>query len=179
MCVAQVEADAHIEMAHLEHGQQMLGSCCFAQQILYQQPHAERTREGSEMLQGCHSILDAARRPAIGALAEVDDEVLERDALRSFEGALDLIHRVDAPRLFGMEHIDRGRTGAAHLAVREHGRMHRERFERIRTEPGCQLADVLTAGVVEVLSSGEDFDALCAGAPGHLQQARMKTLTQK
>ncbi len=42
------------------------------------------------------------RRPGVGLLAEVDDEFFEGDVFGRFEGALDLVHGVDAARLFRM-----------------------------------------------------------------------------
>ena len=129
--MTQVEADAHVEVAHFEQGDQVLGCCGFAQQIFDQEAHAEGARKGAEMLQGGHSIFNAAGRPAVGAFAEVDDEIFERDAFGCFEGALDLIHGIDAARLFGVQDVDGGGAGAAHFSVREHWRMHGEWLERV------------------------------------------------
>ena len=104
---------------------------------------------------------------------------LNGNLLGGFEGALDLVHGVDAARFFRMKQVDGGRAGAAHLAIGKHGRVHGERLERIGAEPLGQLAHVLAAGVVEVLARGEDLHTLRAGAAGKLQQAGMQALVEE
>ena len=95
------------------------------------------------------------------------------------EGALDLVHGVDAAGLLGVQHIHRGRAGAAHLAVGKERGVHGEGLERVGAEPLGQLGHVLAAGVVEVLARGKDLHRLRAGAVRELKQARVQTVIQK
>ena len=99
----------------------MLGSGGFAEQVFDQQAHAERAGEGAEVLESGERVLDGARRPSVVVFAEMDDEIAQRDVLGGFEGALDLVHGVDAAGFFRMDDVDAGRAGAAHLAIGKSG----------------------------------------------------------
>ena len=48
------------------------------------------------MLKRSYRVLDGALRPGVIALAEMHDEIAQRDVLCSLEGALHLVHGVDA-----------------------------------------------------------------------------------
>jgi hypothetical protein len=129
--VAEVEADAHIvQMPELEDEQKVLGGGGLAEQILHQKAHAEGAGEGAQVLERGLGVLDCARRPAVVALAQMHDEMTERNVLGGFEGALDLVHGVDAAGFFRMQNVDGRGAGAAHLAIGEQGRMHGEGRER-------------------------------------------------
>ena len=120
--VTEIEADADIvKVAHFENDDQMLGSGGLAEQIFDQQADAERAGKGAQVLERGERKLDGARRPGIVALAEMDDEIAQRDVLGGFERALDLVHGVDAAGLVGVQHIHPRRAGAAHLAVGKSG----------------------------------------------------------
>ncbi len=178
--VAQIEANADVgQVSHFENGHQMLGRRGLAQQIFHQQAYAERPREGAQVLQRGERKLDGARRPLIVAFAKVHHEVAQRNMLRGFERALDLVHGVDAPGLLRVQHIDRERAGAAHLAVGIKRGVHRKRLERVGAEPLGQFGHLLAAGVVEVLARGKNLHRLRAGALRELKQARMQTVIQK
>ncbi len=110
------------------------------------------------------------------AFAEVEDEEAEGDLLGDFEGALDLIHGVDAAALLGMDDVDGGGSAAAHFKVGKQGRVHGKRLDGIGAEPVRQFADVGAAGVVEMLAGGEKFHALGSGAGKDVEQARMQAL---
>ncbi len=112
-------------------------------------------------------------------LAKMDDELFEGDVFGGFEGALDLVHGVDAAGFLRVHDVDGGSAGAAHLAVGIERRVHGKGFERIGGEPGGQFRDMFAAGVVEVLPRGEDLDAFGAGTRSHLQQAGVQPLLQK
>ncbi len=106
-------------------------------------------------------------------------KVLEGNAFGGFERALDLVHGVDAARLFRVQHIDGGRAGTAHFAVGKERSVHGERGQSVGTEPFRQLSHVLAAGVVEVLARGKNLHRLRAGAVGELKQSGMKALVQE
>ena len=135
-----------------------------AQQVFHQQAHAERPRKRAQVFQCGERIFHGARRPLIVAFAKVHHKIAQRDVLRRFECTLDLVHGVDAPRLIGVQHIHRGRAGAAHLAVGIKRGVHRKGLERVRAEPLSQLGHMLAAGVVEMLARGKDLHRLHARA---------------
>ena len=157
----------------------MLRGSGFAEQVFDKQADTERAGERAQVLECGERELDGARRPHIVPLAEMDDEIAQRDVLGGFQRALDLIHGIDATRFFRVQHVYTGRAGAAHLAIGKKRCVHRERLKRIGAEPLCQLGDVLAAGVVEVLARGKDFDRLSAGAGGQLEQAGMQSMSQE
>ena len=115
------------------------------------------------MLQRRNCVLDGALRPCVVAVAEVNDHVAQRDVLGSLEGALHLVHGVDAAGFLRVEHVHCGRSGSAHLPVGIERSVHGKRLECIRSEPGSQLGDVLAAGVIKMLTRGKNFDCLSAG----------------
>ncbi len=57
--------------------------------------------------------------------------------------------------------------------------MQRKGLQRIGAEPFGQLANVLPAGVVEVLTSGKDLYRLGPRAPGNFQQPGMEPLIEE
>jgi len=69
--------------------------------------------KGAEMLKGGDGVLDGAGRPAVIALAEVNDEVAKGDGFGGFEGALDFVHGVDAAGFLRVQQVDGGSAGAA------------------------------------------------------------------
>src|SRR5271170_1355910 len=99
--------------------------------------------------------------------------------LRYFERALDLIHRIDAPRLFWMNHIHRRHAAASHLKIGKHGRMHRKRLNRVRLEPVGDFADMRTAGVIKVLTRSKKLNTLRSGLGKNIKKTRMQTAAQK
>ena len=150
-----------------------------AQQIFHEQAYAERPRKGAQVLQRGERIFNGARRPLIVAFAKVHHKIAQRNVLRRFERALDLVHGVDAPRLLRVQHIHPERAGTAHFAVGIKRGVHRKGLERVGAEPLGQLGHVLAAGVVEMLTRGKDLHRLRAGALRELKQARVQTMFQK
>src|SRR5579875_3040521 len=180
MGVSYIEADADVlEMADGEDFDEVGGTRDLALEILDQDFDAEGIGEGAQMLEGGDGMLETALAPAIVALAEVEDEEAEGDLFGDFEGALDLVHGIDAPALFGMDDIDGGGAAAAHLLIGKHGAVHGEGVDRIGAEPFRQLADMGAAGVVEVLAGGEDLHALGAGASESVKKTRMEAMLEK
>ena len=85
MRMAEVEADADIgQVAHLQDDAKMIGGGGLAEQVFNQQADAERAGKGAEMFQSGDGILDAARRPGVVALAQMHDEIAERNVTRQF-----------------------------------------------------------------------------------------------
>src|SRR5579863_7089726 len=78
-----------------------------------------------------------------------------------------------------MNEVHRGSAGTAHFAVRVQRSVHRERLERVRSEPPSQFHDVFSARVVKMLTGGKDLHPMGAGARCHFQQPWMQTLLQK
>jgi len=91
----------------------MLGRVASLKKIFDEQVHAERARKGSQVLERGDGKFDSARRPFIVACAEMHHEIAQRNVLGRLERALDLVHGVDAAGLLRVQHIQRGRAGAA------------------------------------------------------------------
>ena len=118
MGVAEVEADADaLKMADFEDFHQVLRCGWVADEIFGNQADAERLGKGVEVLEGGDGVVLGAGGPGVGAFAEVNDEVLKVQVLGGFESAFDLVHGVDAARLFRVQQVDGGGAGAAHLAI--------------------------------------------------------------
>ncbi len=131
------------------------------------------------MFEGGGGVFHGAEGPRFVFFAEVHDQLLEGNVFGGFEGALDLVHGVDAAGFLRVHDVDGGSAGAAHFAVGKKRGVHGIRFEWIRGEPGGQLHDVLAAGVVKVLARGKELDALGAGARCGFQQTGVQSLLQK
>jgi hypothetical protein len=78
-----------------------------------------------------------------------------------------------------VNHVDRRCPGASHLTIGEHGRMQGKRLHGIGAKPLGEFVDVLTAGVVEMLTRGKNLNRLRAGSPGEFQQPGMQALCQE
>ena len=120
VCVAKIEADADaVEVSHFKNERKMGGSCGLAEQILNQEAYAQRPCKGAEVLERGLRELDGTWRPGIVSLAEMDDEIAQRDVLGGFQSTFDLIHGIDAAGLLGVQHIDAWSAGPAHFAIRK------------------------------------------------------------
>ena len=62
--------------------------------------------EGLEVLDGGEGVFEGADVPGVVLMAEVEDDGLDGELLGGFEGALDLVHGVDAAGLFGVDEIE-------------------------------------------------------------------------
>ena len=121
----EVQTDSDVgEVSHLENEEQMHRGGGLADEVLDEQTDAEGTGKSAEVLERGDGVLDAALRPTVVAFAEMEDKVAEMDLVGGFEGALDLVHGVDAAGLLGMQDVDAGSAGAAHLAVGIQGCVH-------------------------------------------------------
>ena len=109
----------------------------------------------------------------------MQNEEPERNLLGDFQRALDLIHRINAPRLLRMNHIHRRRSAASHFKVGKHRRMHRKRLNRVRLEPVGDFADMRTAGVIKVLARSKKLNTLRPGLGENIEKTGMQTAAQK
>jgi hypothetical protein len=101
--VAEVEADPYgIQMADAEYFEQVVGGGGLAEQVLDQEADAEGMGEGAEVFKCGDGVFQRTGRPAVFALAEVEDEIAKGNELGGFEGTPDLVHGVDAAGFFGV-----------------------------------------------------------------------------
>jgi pseudomonalisin len=186
-----LHAYRHVRMAYIQASpnagemalgidlHQVLGRGRLADQVFRQQANSKRLRKSIQMLKRGQSMLQAARRPGVGSLAQVHHQIFKVKMLGCFKRALDLVHGIDAARLFRMQQVDRWCSRAAHLAVRIERRVHRPALQRIGGKPAGQLLHMLAAGVVEVLACGKDLHRLGSAARGQFQQPGMQPLLQE
>jgi hypothetical protein len=178
--VAEVKANVDlVKVGHIQDVHEVLGGGGIAGEILDEDAHAEGLGEDAEVLERGGCVFERAHGEAVEIFAEVDDEFFDGDVFGGFEGALDLVHGIDAARFFRMDEVDGRCPGAAHFAVGPERRVHRPGLERIGGEPGSEFGDVLAAGVVEVLPCCEKFYALSAGAGGGFEDSGVQPLFQK
>lgn len=62
--------------------------------------------EGFEVLDGGEGVFEGAGVPGLVLEAEVEDGGGDGNLLGGLEGALDLVHGVDAARLFGVDEVE-------------------------------------------------------------------------
>src|SRR5580658_3951429 len=178
--VAEIETDADVvQVAEFEDGPQAFRGGGLAEEVFDEQADTEGMGEGAEVLEGSDGVFDGTLGPPVVALAEVQDKVGKGDELGGFQGALDLVHGVDAAGFLRVQKVDGGCAGATHFAVGEKRGVHGKRLESIGTKPGAEFGDVLAAGVVEVLPGGINFDRLGTGAFGEFQQAGVQALVEE
>ena len=159
--VSDIETDSNIgEVSGLEDLEDVCRTCDIVLQVFDQQLYSERAGKGAQMLERSHRELKGSRAPGVFALAEVDNEEPKGNLLGDFEGALDLVHAIDASGLLRMDDVDAGRTAAAHFVIGIERRVHGEGLGLVRPEPLGEVADGAAVGVVEVLARGEKFDSL-------------------
>ena len=178
--VTQVKTNTDvIKMSHLENGHQMLGRGGFTGEVLNQNFDTQWAGKGSQMFERGRCILDSSGRPAVTLFTQMHYEFPERNVLGSLESTLDLIHGVNAPRLFRMQHVDCGCPGSSHLAIGKEWGMHRECFDWVGGEPACQFRNLFPAGVVKMLARRKNLNCLGSGTRRQLKQTRVKPLLQQ
>ena len=108
--------------------------------------------------------------------AQVHDQVAKGNVLGRLQCALDLVHGIDAARLFRVQQVHKRRSGAAHLAIRVERRVHRPGNERMAAKPAGNLCHIFATGVVKVLARSKDLNRIGTGFGGKLQQRRCQSL---
>ena len=156
----------------------MFGSGDFVLQVFEQNLHAERMGEGLEMLDRRERVFEGAGVPGFVLESEVERDGAKWDLLGGFDGALDLVHGVDAAGLFWVDEVERGSDVAAPLGVGIE-RLVERGGNVIGAEPGGEFADDGAVSVVEVVADGEDFNRLGAAVAHGIEQAGVQALLQK
>jgi hypothetical protein len=181
--VAEVEADAYVvEVAYADDLEEMLGGSDFVLEIFEEDADAEGMREGFEMLDGGEGVLEGAGVPEVVLVAEVEDDGLDGELLGGLESALDLVHGVDAAGLFGIDEVEIGSYVAGPLSVGTvagvDGLM-KSGGDFVGAEPGGDVADGGTVGVVEVVAGGEELDGFGSAVVKGVEQARVQALLKE
>ncbi len=180
--VAEVEAEADAgEVPDPDDLDEVLGFGHVVGQVLEQDFDAERTGEGLQVLDCGERIVERARAPLVVFGAEVQDAGLDRNLLGGFERALYLVHGGDASGLLRVDEVQRrGRVAApgGFVVGREERHVQRGR-DGIRPEPGCDFANGVAVGVIEVMARREELDGLRAGGAKCVEQRGRERLRQK
>ena len=183
MGVAYVEADAYaVEVADLDDFEEMLRGGDFVLQVFEEDADAERVGEGFEVLDGGEGVFEGAGVPGLVLEAEVEDGGGDGDLLGGLEGALDLVHGVDAAGLFGVDEVERGGGVAGPLgvgAVAEVDGLVERGGDIVGAEPGGEVAEDGAVGVVEVMARGEEFDGFGAAVVESVEQAGVQALLKE
>jgi hypothetical protein len=181
--VAYVEADAYaVEVAYADDFEEMLGGGDFVLKIFKEDADAEGVGEGLEVLDGGEGVLEGAGVPVVVLLAEVEGAGGNGDLLGGLEGALDLVHGGDAAGFFGIDEIEIRGDVAGPLgvgAVADVERLVERGADVVGAEPGGDVADGGTVGVVEVVAGGEDLDGLGAAVVEGVEQAWVQALRKE
>jgi hypothetical protein len=180
--VAEVEGDADgSEVADAEDLEEMLGCSDFVLEVFEEDFDAEGVGEGFEVLDGGEGVVEGACVPRLVLEAEVEGDGGEGYLLGGLEGALDLVHSIDAPGFFGVDEVEAGWDVAGPEvggAVGEDGLVEGGVGVGV-TEPGGDVADGATVGVVEVVPCGEDLNGLGSAEAQGFEQAVMQALLEK
>ena len=117
--------------------------------------------------------VDLAHVELLAADAHVLDQVPERNHLGDFEGALDLVHHLQALALHRLGDGDDGvRAGAAPDLVVVHGRVQRVQLQLGIAEPVAEFGDLRLVAIVQVLARAENLDRGNAGLLDSAEQRR-------
>ncbi len=181
--VAEVEADAYVvEVAYTDDLEEVLGSGDLVLEVFEEDADTEGMGEGFEVLDGGEGVLKGAGVPEVVLVAEVEDDGLDGELLGGFEGALDLVHGVDAVGLFGVDEVEIGCYVAGPLsvgAVAGVDRLVKGGGDFVGAEPGGDVADSGAVGVVEVVAGGEELDGFGSAVVKGVEQARVQALLKE
>ena len=135
--------------------------------------HPERLGEGAQVLDRGHGRLELVLVEFLVADADVLYQVAIGHVLGHFDGALDLVHGINAALAVFSRDVQRRHIAAAPFVAVVHRRVHRVELRARALEPGGDFEHVLLAlRVVEMSAEGEDLDRLRARARQSIQQAR-------
>src|SRR5450432_4451978 len=127
------------------------------------------------MLDGCHSILEFLLVESVIGIADMLHQKTKRDLFGDFNGALDLVHGVDASSPISGGDVDRRAAGASPIVIGVQGGVDRVQGNASGFEPVGNFADVLLAvGVVEMLARGKNLNQLGSRLDQLIEQARME-----
>jgi hypothetical protein len=181
--VAEVEADTYVvEVAYTDDLEEMLGGGDLVLEVFEEDADAEGMGEGFEVLDGSEGVLERTGVPEVVLVAEVEDDGLDGELLGGFEGALDLVHGVDAAGLFGVDEVEIGGYVAGPLsvgAVAGVDRLVKGGGDFVGAKPGGDVADGGAVGVVEVVAGGEDLDGLGSAVMKGVEQAGVQALLKE
>ena len=185
--VTEVESDAYVvEVADAEDFEQVVGGGDFVREVFEEDLDAEGVGEGFEVLDGGEGVLEGAEVPGVVFEAEVEGDGGDGDLLGGFEGALDLVHGVDAAGFFGVDAV----AGGWDVAGPERGGGAVDKDGLVQggggagvAEPGGDIADDGAVGVVEVVAGGEELDGGVAmggeAAKHRVEQAGVQALLEE
>jgi len=181
--VAYIEGDADaVEVADVDNFEKVLGSGDLVLKIFKQDADPEGVREGFEVLDRGEGVLEGAEIPGVVLMAEVESAGGDGDLLSGLEGALDLVHGRDAAGFFGVDQVEVRRDVARPLgigAVAEVEGLVERGSCAGRVEPGGDVADGSSVGVVEVMPGGKELDDLSAGFVESVEQAGVQALREE
>jgi hypothetical protein len=181
--LADVETDAYVvEVAYADDLEEVLGGGDLVLEVFEEDADAEGVGEGLEVLDGGEGVLEGAGAPGVGALAEVEDDGLDGDLLGGLDGALDLVHGVDAAGLFDVDEVEVGGDVAGPLgvgAIAGVDGLVDGGGDVVGAEPVGDVADGGAVGVVEVVAGGEDLDGLGTALVKGFQEARVQALLEE
>src|SRR3954463_9775149 len=104
------------------------------------------------------------------------DKKPERRLLGKLYGPLDLVHRCDSLAFFLMNQVYLRRHVSPVIGLAVNGRMQGVQHARMLSEPGGELADARTFGVIEVLFLAEEFDGLSSATEHRSEMAHLEPL---
>jgi hypothetical protein len=156
--VAEVEGDADVgEVADAEDLEQVFGGGDFVLKVFEEDLDAEGVGVGFEVLDGGEGVFEGAGVPELVFEAEVEGEGGEGDLLGGLEGALDLVHGIDAAGLLGVDEVEGGGDVFGPVGVGVE-RLVEGGLDASVAEPEGEVADDGAVGVVKVVAGGEDLD---------------------
>ncbi len=177
--MADVERDADgVEVADLDDLEQVLGGGDFVLQILEEDLDAERVGEGLEVLDGGEGVLEGAGAPGFVLLAEVEGDGGKGNLFGGLDGALDLVHGLNAAGLLDVDEVDGGGDVAGPVSVGVE-RLVEGGGDAGGAEPVGYFAHDGAVGVVKVVAGGEDLDGAGAAAFEGIEQAGAEALLEE
>lgn len=182
MGVAYVEGNAYVaEVTDAKNLEEVLGGGDFVLEVFEEDFDAEGMGEGLDVLDGGEGVLKGAGVPGVVLEAEMEGDGGDGNLLGGLEGALDLVHGVDAVGLLGRDEGEGGGDVARPvfgLLAGEDGLVKGGRGAGV-AEPGGDLAELGAVGVVEVMAGGEEFDGSGAAVAKGVKQAGVQALLKE
>src|SRR5438094_246559 len=118
MSVSRIKADVQLQPRILNELEQALRRAKVVRNVLHQDLRAAVLGEDVQVLERGEGGVELAHVVLLAGQPEVDDEVAKRKLLGDFDGALDLVHGVDAQPPFEVSEGDRQPSEAAPVSIR-------------------------------------------------------------